>query len=160
MSLLNTCLTVGLLVTAVRTYSTPPFGQGGEPSGARRLEVGHLKSRALLQCAKGAPSDAPLAIIVPGTRAHGPDEAMPPSITADGKEGSGRILDVAMRNPHVRGLVFLGYHGHSLKEMVDFQAYRRPVDMVVKTDVDADHDGSTRRRGGYLPCFSRCSRAG
>jgi pimeloyl-ACP methyl ester carboxylesterase len=226
MSVLNACVTAGLLLTAVCTSPTTLFGQGAEPSRARRLEIGHLKARALLQCATGATRDAPLAIIVPGTGAHGPEEAMPPSITADGKdtqiltsfaegfraagfhtlqlgkpgvefhtgwdeksiaydkdlylrltwndllestdeaiayveaehpcgastvilaahsEGSGRILDVAMRNPKVRGLVFLGYHGHSLKEMVDFQAYRRPVDMVAKTDVDADHDGYITR---------------
>jgi pimeloyl-ACP methyl ester carboxylesterase len=56
-----------------------------------------------------------------------------------------RVSDVAAANPKVRGLVLIGFHGHSLKEMVDFQAYRRPVELFVKPDVDADHDGYITR---------------
>lgn len=59
-------------------------------------------------------------------------------------EGTGRVLDVAVRNPRVRGLVLLGFHGHSLKDMVDYQAYQRPVAFAT-SDVDSDRDGIITR---------------
>jgi len=56
-----------------------------------------------------------------------------------------RIADVAVRNPNVRGLVFLGFHGHGFRDLVEWQAYQRPIELFVNPDVDADHDGFITR---------------
>jgi pimeloyl-ACP methyl ester carboxylesterase len=56
-----------------------------------------------------------------------------------------RISDVASENPAVRGLVFLGFHGRGFRDMVDWQAYERPVELFVRPDVDTDRDGFVTR---------------
>jgi pimeloyl-ACP methyl ester carboxylesterase len=205
---------------------------GAEPAPApaaaaeQRLEIGHFHARAILRCSALGSHDGMIVILIPGTGAHGPEEAMPAVITSDGKEtqiltsvakglrdaglhtlqlgkpgidfhttwdlekvaydkpmydrltwddllqnvdeavdyiatqhpcgaskivllghseGTSRGADAAARNPRIRGLIFLGFHGHSLKDMVDYQAYRRTIELLVKPDIDADHDGFITR---------------
>lgn len=209
------------------------FSVVGEGRAQQRVEIGHFRARAIIECAPGAGPGAPIAIIVPGTGGHGPEEAMPGSITLDGKEteiltslaagmrkagihtlqlgkpgiefhttwdmekiaydkdmflgltwndlitntndgiayvseqrpcgastvvlaghseGTMRITDVAAVNPKVRGLVFMGFHGTGFRDIVDWQAYQRPIDLLVKTDIDADHDGFvTKDEGARWP---------
>lgn len=196
------------------------------PTPEQRLEIGHFHARAILACTPRAARDRTIAILIPGTGAHGPEEAMPGSITADGQEtqiltsvaralrdaglhtlqlgkpgidfhtdwdlekiaydkslyerltwndllqnvdeaveyittqrpcgatrivllghseGTMRSADAAARNPRIRGLIFLGFHGRGYRDMVEWQAYRRPIELLVRTDIDADHDGYVTR---------------
>lgn len=215
-----------------RTAPTPAGDalHRANPPGAtpppQRLEIGRYRARAILACAPNAAPNAPIAIVIPGSGGHGPEEAMPGAITADGtetelltsfaaglraagfhtlqlgkpgiefhttwdmekiaydramflgltwkdllenasegiayvaeqkpcgaktlvlvghSEGTMRVADVAARDPRVRGVVFLGFHGHGFRDMVEWQAYRRPLELFVRPDVDADHDGYITR---------------
>ena len=221
---------VGLCIAGV---SLTRDAEAQDSLAPRRLELGRFRARGILQCAPSSERGAPIAIVIPGSGAHGPEEAMPGAITRDGKEtqlltsfaeglrdagfhtlqvgkpgidfhttwdlekiaydkalylgltwndlienandaiayvgaehpcgastvvlvghseGTQRISDVAARNPQVRGVVYLGFHGHSLHDMVAWQAYERPIALFVKSDVDADHDGViTREEGARWP---------
>lgn len=214
------------LCAAPRSSSTQEPARDTLVSTPRRLQIGRFRARAILQCSPAAARGAVLAIVIPGTGGHGPEEAMPGTITRDGKEtqlltsfaqglrdagfhtlqlgkpgieyhttwdmekiaydkdmflnlhwkdlienaneaiafassarpcaattivlvghseGTQRIADVAAQNAAVRGLVFLGFHGHGFKDMVEWQAYRRPIELFVSTEVDSNHDGVITR---------------
>jgi len=74
-----------VIVALIATVSRAGLAQAPAPaSEPTRLEIGRFKSRALLQCASNVPAGAPLAIVVPGSGAHGPEEMMPAAATLDG----------------------------------------------------------------------------
>jgi pimeloyl-ACP methyl ester carboxylesterase len=53
---------------------------------ADNLILGKYRSRAIWTAASAEQSKAPVVILIPGSGAHGPEEMMPPSMTADGKD--------------------------------------------------------------------------
>jgi len=73
----SSILTLGIVFT-LTTYADEQF------------KIGKFQSRAIFRTAKNMnESDtAPLIILIPGSGANGPEEMMPPALTADGKEHS------------------------------------------------------------------------
>lgn len=58
-------------------------------------------------------------------------------------EGTQVVVDYTAANPtQIKGLFLLGYMGIDMASMVDWQLYRRDIDMWLSPDVDLDHDGN------------------
>lgn len=68
----------------------------------KRLTFGRYNSRAIFNQSTDANCHSPLIILVPGSGAHGPEEMMPSSVTADGKDHS---IFAAFSDGLRRGLV-------------------------------------------------------
>jgi len=195
-----------------------------------KMEIGKFKSRVIYQAASHCP--APLVIMTPGSGSHGPEEMMPGSMTADGKEhsifaafseglvkggvgtlavgkpgieffssfapetwtydknlyaqlgwqdlidnvkeavsaaqqmpcvdknriyilghseGTQVAIDLARQNPGlVQGLILVGFSGEPLAEVLDWQLFRRAIDLFISPDVDSNHDGVVTQEEGRL----------
>ncbi len=58
-------------------------------------------------------------------------------------EGTQMAVDVAAEEKELRGIILLGYAGVDIAETLDWQLFRRPIERLIKTDVDS-------QRRGYL----------
>ena len=56
------------------------------PASAYKIKVGRFESRAVWAASGNAANKRPTVILIPGSGAHGPEEVMPASLTADGKD--------------------------------------------------------------------------
>jgi pimeloyl-ACP methyl ester carboxylesterase len=57
-------------------------------------------------------------------------------------EGTQVAVDFALQNPlTAKGLILVGFDGESLATTVDWQIFRRVIDVFVKPDVDTNQDG-------------------
>jgi uncharacterized protein len=61
-------------------------------------------------------------------------------------QGTQVAVDYAASDPSVAGLILLGYSGDDMATLVDWQFFRRTLETLVLTDVDADHDGVVTRQ--------------
>lgn len=61
-------------------------------------------------------------------------------------EGTQVAIDFARGHPGtVKGLILVGYFGDNLAQLMDWQLFRRPVDLWLAPDVDRDRDGYISR---------------
>ncbi|MBX2987526.1 MAG: hypothetical protein KF802_06485 [Bdellovibrionaceae bacterium] len=60
-------------------------------------------------------------------------------------EGAQIAVDVAARQRALTGLLLIGYSGHDPATLLDWQLYRREIELFLKPDVDLDRDGMISR---------------
>ena len=60
-------------------------------------------------------------------------------------EGTQVAIDVVAIHAKIRGLILLGFWGENPATTLDWQFFRRPIDELVKIDVDVDRDGFVSR---------------
>lgn len=61
-------------------------------------------------------------------------------------EGTQVAIDFATRNPSlVKTLILVGFAGENLAETVDWQLFRRPIDLWIAPDADEDGNGKISR---------------